>query len=162
VSEIRINAPGAGEWVMQRAGGFFVPGYGHSLTMHRLEDGGDEILGGFVLDSFTGVCALVHMAGDRPGWATPDLLWMLFDYAFNQLGVKKLLGMVRSDNYTALSLDLRGGWQVETLIRDMYGEGVHAFILCMKPEFCRWLQHVPKGWRVPIRTIVSSDSPRGA
>lgn len=152
--EIKINAPGAGAWIMQRADGHFVPGYGHSLSTHH--DG--EIQGGFVLDGFTGVCACVHMAGERPGWATPDLLWMLFDYAFNQLGVKKLLGMVRSDNYPALSLDLRGGWRVETLVRDMYGEGVHAFILYMKPEFCRWLNHVPKGWVVPSRTVVSSDT----
>jgi len=142
---------------MKRADGFFVPGYGHSLSTHR----GVEIQGGFVLDGFTGVCALVHMAGERPGWATPDLLWMLFDYAFNQLGVKKLLGIVRSDNYLALSLDLRGGWRIETLVRDMYGEGIHAFILYMKPEFCRWLNHVPKGWQVPSRTVVSSADLKG-
>jgi len=151
--EIRINASGAGEWIMQRAGGVFTLGHAHSLSTHRNE----EIQGGFVLDGFTGVCALVHMAGE-PGWCTPDLLWMVFDYGFNQLGVKKLLAMVRSDNYLALSLDLRAGWRVETLVRDMYGEGVHAFILYMMPEFCRWLNHVPKGWVVPSRTVVSSDT----
>jgi len=50
--EIKINAPGAGAWIMQRADGHFVPGYGHSLSTHH--DG--EIQGGFVLDGFTGVC----------------------------------------------------------------------------------------------------------
>jgi len=141
---------------MQRAGGTFMPGHAHSLSTHR----GDELVGGFVLDSFTGVCACVHMAG-APGWCTPDLLWMVFDYSFNQLGTKKLLAMVRSDNYLALSLDLRAGWRVETLVRDMYGEGVHAFVLYMKPEFCRWLNHVPKGWRVPSRDVVSSADLKG-
>lgn len=85
-------------------------------------------------------------------------MWMVHDYAFNQLGCKKLLAMVRSDNYLALSLDLRAGWRVETLVRDMYGDGTHCFILFMQPEFCRWLNHVPKGWRVPSRTVVSSDT----
>lgn len=155
--EIIINAPGAGEWIMHRAGGLFTPGHGHSLSTHS--DAG--IVGGFVIDSFTGVCACVHMAGEGPGWATPDLLWMLFDYSFNQLGVKKLLGLVRSDNYAALAINLRGGWRVETLVRDMYGEGVHAFVIYMKPEGCRWLNHVPKGWRVPSRTVVSSGAPLG-
>jgi len=63
--EIRINAPGAGEWIMQRAGGAFIPGHAHSLSTHRDE----EIQGGFVLDSFTGPCACVHMAGTAPGGA---------------------------------------------------------------------------------------------
>jgi len=152
VTEIRINAPGAGEWIMKEAGGIFVPGYAHSLSTHD----GDELLGGFVLSDFTGVCAGLHMAGKRPGWATRDLIWMAHDYAFNQLGVRKLLGLVRSDNYHTLSIDLRAGWQVETLIRDMYGDGVHAFVLTMKPEHCRWLDHEPKGWRVPRRVVVSS------
>ena len=138
---------------MQRAGGTFTPGHGHSLSTHR----GEEIQGGFVLDSFTGVCACVHMAGTAPGWCTPDLMWMVHDYAFNQLGLKKLLAMVRSNNATSMAQCLRSGYRVETLIRDMFGEGVHAFILYMKPEFCRWLNHVPKGWRVPIRTVVSSE-----
>jgi len=152
--EIRINAPGAGEWIMQRAGGIFVPGYGHSLSTHR--DG--ELLGGFVLSDFTGACAMVHMAGERPGWATRDLLWMLFDYAFHQLGVRKLLALVRSNNYLALALDLRAGWRIETLITDLYEPGVHAFVLYMKPEFCRWLDHHPRGWKPTTAVVVSPDS----
>jgi hypothetical protein len=119
---------------------------------------GDELLGGFVLSDFTGACAAVHMAGERPGWCSRDLLWMLFDYAFYQLGCLKLIALVHSDNYLALSLDLRAGWRIETLIEDLYGPGVHAFVLYMKPEFCRWLDHRPKGWRRTISVIQSPEN----
>lgn len=142
---------------MERAGGVFVPGYGHSLSTHRPGVYGSEPLGGFVLDGFTGHCATVHMAGDRPGWATRDLLWMLFDYAFRQLDIKKLLGLVRSNNHAALALDLRGGWRIETVVRDLYGPDVHGFVLYMTPDFCPWLNYVPKGWKATTSVVVSAD-----
>jgi hypothetical protein len=153
MADIRINAPGAGEWIMKEVGGIFVPGCAHSLSLHS--DG--EVLGGFVLDGFTGVCACVHMAGKRPGWATRDLLWMLFDYAFNQLRVTKLLALVRSDNYTSMAQCLRSGWRVETLVRDMFGDGVHALVLYMTCDTCSWLKIHPKGWRSTMTVVVSSD-----
>ena len=139
---------------MKQAQGSFVPGYAHSLSTHN----DDEILGGFVIDTFTGVCACIHMAGKHPGWCTRELLWMAHDYPFNQLGVKKLLALVRSDNYHALSLDLRAGWQIETLIRDMFGDGVHAFILAMTPDRCPWLNHTPKGWRKNYSNVIEFNT----
>ena len=156
--EIKINSPGAGEWIMKHAGGTFVPGYGQVLATYK----NDELLGGFVLSDYTTNCMVVNMAGKSPGWATVDLLWMLFDYAFNQMKVKKLLAMVSSDNSASMSQCLRAGWQVETLIKDLYGDNVHGFILAMTPDACVWLSYTPKTWRRNYLTVVSDTSHRDA
>lgn len=149
--QILIDAPGAGEWVMHRVTGVFSPGYDHSFSLHR--DG--EIVGGFAVCSYLGNSATIHMAGADEHWCTRDLLWLVFDYTFNQLGLGKLIGLVRSDNYRTLSIDLRGGWQIETLVRDLYEPGVHCFVLQMTRETCPWLRIKPRAWRATIGDIVS-------
>lgn len=140
---IRVDAPGAGEWIMERAQGFFTPGWDHSFSSHR-EDG--SIRGGFALCTYLGNSMTMHMAGDDPGWCSRDLLWMAFDYPFNQLGVGKLIAPVRSDNYMALALDLRAGWCMETVVRDVYAPGVHLMVLTMIRDTCPWLAIRPHGW----------------
>ncbi len=136
MTELRINAPGAGDWVMQRVGGAFVPGWDHTVSSHQ---NGRQV-GGFALCSFLGASITAHMAGEAPGWCTPTLLWMVFDYAFNQLRCLKVLAPVRSDNSKALAINLRGGFRLETVVRDVYAPRVHMMVLSMKRETCPWLR----------------------
>jgi hypothetical protein len=139
--DIRINEPGAGEWIMARVTGSFLPSHDHSFATYR--DG--RIVGGFAMCHYLGASATIHMAGDDEHWCSPDLLWMVFDYAFNQLGMRKLIAPVRSNNYLALSQDLRAGWFPEAIIRDAYPDA-HMFILTLTRERCRWLKVKPKRW----------------
>ena len=118
-----------------------MPGFDHTFTTHR----GDDILGGFMLCQYLGASMTIHMAGDDPRWCSKDLLWITFDYAFVQLGLRKLIAPVRSDNYAALALDLRAGWHIETIIRDVY-DTAHMFVLTMTPDTCPWLKLKPRNW----------------
>src|SRR5262245_20996152 len=140
MSEIRIDAPGAGDWIMERAGGHYVPVFSHSLSTHD----GDRILGGFVLtDYIRRASAVVSMAVEGPGWCTRVLLVRLFEYAFHQLGIRKLFALIRSDNTQSIELCMRAGWRMETTIREVYGPEVHGVLLYMTPEICRWLSMIP-------------------
>ena len=141
VREIRIDGPGDGAWIMTRADGVFTDGYDHSFA--SLRDG--RIVGGFALCAYTGAAATVHMAGDDERWCSPDLLWLVFDYAFNQLGLNKLIATVRSNNYPALAQDIRAGWFPEAILRDVYRDA-HMLLLTMKRDQCRWLKIKPKRW----------------
>jgi hypothetical protein len=141
--EIRINAPGAGEWIMKHVEGYFSPGWDHSFSTHI----GDEILGGFVVGGYLGASATVHMAAQAIAWCSRDLLWMTFNYAFKQLGCHKLFAPVRSDNHKALEQDIRAGWQIEAVLRDAYAKSVHMIVLSMTEETCPWLSIHPQGWQ---------------
>ena len=72
--EIRIDSPGAGDWIMERAGGYFRDGVNHSFSTHRLDANGDGvILGGFALVGYTGAAMTMHMAGRDKSWFSRDL-----------------------------------------------------------------------------------------
>lgn len=140
--EIRIDAPGAGDWIMARVGGVFTPSHDHSFSTYR--DGG--IIGGFTLCAYLGASMTIHDAGLDEKWCSPDLLWLTFDYSFNQLGLKKLIAPVFSTNAHALQLDLRAGFVVEAIIKDAVPDG-NLMLLTMTREQCRWLKITPKRWR---------------
>lgn len=145
--QILIDAPGAGDWVMERARGCFNLRADHSFTTHR--DG--QILGGIVLADYLGNSWSTHMAGEDPHWCSRELLWLVFDYAFNQCGCHKMVTGVRSDNHKALSVDLRGGWKLETAITDLFAPGVHMMVLTMTRDTCRWLDYQPRQFQSNIR-----------
>ncbi len=63
----------------------------------------------------------------------------VFEYPFTQLGVKKVLAFVNSQNPEALSLDYRLGFEIEAVIEDAYDRG-DMYILSMTQDQCRWLR----------------------
>jgi hypothetical protein len=142
MSDIRIHEPGAGEWIMGRLGALFTPKQDQSFSSHD----GDRILGGFVLSHFIGGSITVHMAAQDKRWCSRDLLWLIFHYAFEQLGCHKMLTPLASDMHDVISMDIRAGWQLEAIIHDAYAPGVHMMILGMTKESCKWLKHKPRVW----------------
>jgi hypothetical protein len=154
VREIRVDYPGDGQWIMDRVSGVFSPGYDHSFL--ALIDGARA--GGFALCAYLGNSMTVHMAGDHPRWCSRDLLWMVFDYPFNQLGVGKLLAPVSSALPVALDLDTRAGWEVEATIRDVYAPGVDMIVLGMTRARCRWLALRPSGWQPGKRSAAQEST----
>lgn len=138
--EIKINAPGAGKWIMDRVEGAFMEGRDSSITTHN-EDG--MIRGGFAFCDYLGASMTVHMAGGDEKWCSKDLLWMAFHYVFVQLGCRKIIAPVASNNYHALSIDLRGGWKLEGIIRDAYPDA-HMMLLTMTRDTCPWLGIIPQ------------------
>jgi hypothetical protein len=149
--EIRINAPGAGEWIMERLGGIFTAKLDHSFSTHD----GDRILGGFVVTWFLGGSLTVHMASQDPHWCTRELLWMIFHFAFEQLGVYKMITPIASDNASVASMDMRAGWNLEAVIKDAYKPGVHMLILTMTKVDCPWLDYKPKQWKPGDQLLIT-------
>src|SRR6185436_17806200 len=139
--EIRIDSPGAGDWIMERAGGYFRDGVNHSFSTHRLDANGDGvILGGFALVGYTGAAMTMHMAGRDKSWFSRDLAALTFGYGFHQLGCKKLLAPVKSTNHQLVMLVRRGGWKFDTVLRDVYPDA-DMIVFSMTRDECPWLRH---------------------
>ena len=139
---IRVNGEGDGAWVMDQVDGTFLPGSDQSLMATR----DHARLGGFVLSAYLGASMTVHMAGTDPRWCSRDLLWMVFHYAFVQLGLRKLIAPVASTNHVALAQDLRAGFRLEATLRDATPDG-HLLLLTMTREDCRWLRIKPSRYK---------------
>jgi len=141
IPDIRINEPGAGDWVMKRVTGTFHADVDNVISRHDAEG---KIRGGFVFCGYLGTSMTMHMAGNDEKWCSRDMLWMAFHYAFVQLGCRKLIGPVASTNTHALSINLRGGWQVEAVIKDVFPDGADMLVLTMTRDTCRWLRLIPQ------------------
>lgn len=134
--EIRIDHPGDGQWVLDRAGG------------GRFRDGDDHVFltvlrgaraGGFVLNEYTGNAMMMHMGAINPRWLNRTILWLAFDYPFSQLGVGKVMAPIRSDNLAAFNVARRLGADFEARIRDVYAPDVDMLMMTMTRERCAWL-----------------------
>lgn len=139
---VRIDEPGAGAWIMERVGGNFSEDRDHAFSSHR----GYQILGGIALTSYLGGSLALHMASEDPSWCTREMLWMVFHYAFEQLGCRKVFGPVRSDNYHAIATNLRGGWSVEAVLRGAFDDA-DMIVMSMTKDACLWLDYKPRDWR---------------
>jgi hypothetical protein len=142
--EILIDHEGDGTWIMDRVGGVFNPVTDHSLAVHR--EG--QIKGGVVYTGYLHASIMIHMAGSEDNWATKDFLWMVFDYAFVQLGCRKLVGLVPAYNTRAISVDLRLGFRLEGRLTEMLPDPHEdLLILTMRKDDCKWLRIKPKHYR---------------
>lgn len=96
------------------------------------------VLAGVVLENFTGRSAMCHIAIAHPRVPVRKLVVAVANYAFNQLGVEKLIGPVPSTNMQAIQFDLRLGFQPEAIIRDAVPGG-DMLIFSMTREQCKFL-----------------------
>jgi hypothetical protein len=104
---------------------------------------GQEIDGNLV--AVVGFCSFMpnacqmHVAAvSEVNWMNRDLLWAAFDYPFNVLGVKVILGQICGSNEDALRLNRHLGFKVIAEIPDAHIDG-DLVIMAMRREDCRWL-----------------------
>lgn len=102
-----------------------------------------ELLGGVIFTAYTGASIHLHMAGFIDKWANRDLIWCVFDYAFNQLGCRKVFGQVPETNRKALEIDQKLGFKIVTKIDDVFPDG-GVYVLSMDRKDCKWLSVKPK------------------
>ena len=113
-------------------------------AMGRVDSKG-KILWACIYDHFEENGSIqMHIAIDDPKSVSRRAITSVFEYPFCQLGVKKVLGFVNSENHSALTFDLRLGFKVETIIKDVY-DGGHLYILSMTQDECRWLRGTEYG-----------------
>jgi len=109
----------------------------------------DKLLGGSVYQNYTGGNGSIgiHVASFAPRWINQDLLFMTFHYPFEQLGCNKLFGTVPANNEAALSFNLKLGFRVEQVIKDVYPDG-DMILMAMHRAECRWLGIKPRKFQI--------------
>lgn len=97
-----------------------------------------QLLGGFIMTGYTGSIMWNHMAGLGP-WCSPQLMWIIFDYQFNQLNLTKVMATVASTNHRAMNLVMRAGFEPEYTIKGGVPDG-NMHLLSMVRAKCKWLR----------------------
>lgn len=126
-----------GRWVAAKTDGEWVSGMGTAIGLINET----QILAGVAYTSWNGASLYMHVAA-QPGrqWLNRDFLHICFDYPFNQLRAKKLIGLVGSGNSDALRFDQNLGFVLEATLKGAHPDG-DLLVLTMTREQCRWLDH---------------------
>lgn len=123
-----------GEWVCAKVGATFNPQEATAIGLER--DG--SLVAGVMFDHYTGRSIAMHVAGEGGHWMTRDYARACFGYAFNQLGVGKIIGLVDSTNQAARRYDEHLGFHLEATITGA-GKVGDLLIYSMTPQQCRWI-----------------------
>lgn len=125
-----------GKWVAEQVEQSAAWGSFYAMGVER--DG--EIVAGIVFNNMNGSNATCHIAVSRPGKDMIKLLHHAARYAFEQLGLKRLTGMVPASKPNVLKFDLNLGWEEEFVMQDAAFDGGPLHVLKMTPATCRWLK----------------------
>lgn len=118
-----LDADIVGPWVCERSGGTWVKGRGTAIG--KMQDG--QLVAGVLYEDFTGANVVCHIAGEG-NWATRDYLNVIFDYPFNQIGVKRITAPISSTNIKSINLVQRMGFTLEcTLAQAIPDADLHLF-----------------------------------
>ena len=115
------------------------------VCIARIED--DRLLGGVIFQMFNGVSAVIHVAAVTKKWINRDMLWVTFHYPFVQLGLSKLIGLVKSTNAEAIKFDTALGFIEECRIKDAVPFG-DMLIMTMTKQQCRFLGLRPDNYKL--------------
>lgn len=123
------------QWVAEQYRGSWTP---YRFSAIGLEIDG-KLVAGTSYEGFNGQSIMLHVA-ILPGIYLPrDYIFACFDYPFNQLGAKKLIGTVPASNEAALRFDLQLGFTPEATLKDVLPDG-DLLLLTMTRDQCRWLK----------------------
>lgn len=122
-----------GPWVCARTGGEYSGG----VTIGMARD--DHLIAGVLFDNFNGKSMAMHVAAEGSGWLNRQYLRTAFSYAFVQMRVAKLLGLVDETNAAARRFDEHLGFRLEARIADAAPNG-DLLIYSMTPAECRFLE----------------------
>lgn len=137
--EILINEDLHGHMVAIDAGTHYNPDC--DICISNTFDG--EIAGGVIFQNYTGKSIAIHVASWLPRWVTKDLLWIVFDYPFNQLGVDVLFGQVPENNHEAIRFNTKLGFREIGRIADVYPDG-GMVLMRMDKSDCRHIKMKPR------------------
>jgi len=98
-----------------------------------------ELLGGVIYTNYTRRTVQMHMAGFVPRWATPELMWVIYDFPFNYLKVEKVIATVPSTNERSVAIVFKMGFQHLTSIPEIVVNG-DMLVFEMLRKDCRWLK----------------------
>lgn len=113
-----------------------------SLAWCEEDENGSAVLRLIVgFTAFIGKTCQIHVAMAEGFHFTPKaMLEVVFDTAFNKLGIEKLLGVVNSKNEKAMNYDFRLGFVEEYRMPGLHDDGGDIVLLSMTREQCRYLK----------------------
>jgi hypothetical protein len=124
-----------GAWVARQVGQTCEWGSFYALGVMR--EG--EIIAGVVFNNYNGANATAHIAIARQTRLVHKMIEASFDYAFNFCKLKRLTGMVPSNEPKILAFDKHIGFEEEFVMKDG-APGADMHVLVMWPDKCRWLR----------------------
>jgi RimJ/RimL family protein N-acetyltransferase len=133
-NDVTFDAELVGPWVSAKTGGMWTRGRGTAIG--RLKDG--ELVAGVLYEDYTKANIVCHIAGND-GWATRGFLGLIFNYPFEQLGVKRITAPVHSNNEKSILLMTRLGFTLEAVLAQAIPEGDLLIYRMFKSE-CRFLE----------------------
>lgn len=89
---------------------------------------------------FMGKVCQMHVVNLSTRRAPRKLLKAAFDYPFNQLNLKTVLGIVNSKNDQAMKFDRHLGFKELMRLEGQHDDGGDLVVLAMDKDDCRWLQ----------------------
>lgn len=126
-----------GPWVFSRVGKPWGPEGREAIGIMR--DG--EVLSGVVFEDYSGKAITIHIALDSPRAPIRKLLVAAAGYAYNQLGVRKVLAPVSSANERSMKFVMGVGFKPEAIIKDAAPDG-DLLIFSMTREQCGYVPKV--------------------
>ena len=140
MDRIALNEIQYGPVIAQLAGTDYHPT--SSVNFARIVD--DEFIGGVLFSNYTGESIGIHSGAVSPMWLNRDLLFVIFDYPFRQLCVKRIFGQVPEDNVRALSFNRNIGFSQVARVEGVFPNNVACIVMRMDYEDCRFLNIKPR------------------
>lgn len=134
---IVFDADLIGPWVASKAGFEYTPG--SATAIGRMKGG--KLVAGVLYQDHNGPNVFAHIAIERGG-LNRRFLSIIFDYPFNQLGARRITGVVPASNEAARKLDEHLGFEPEAILQDAHPDG-DLLIYKMTADKCRWLKELP-------------------
>jgi len=99
----------------------------------------DKLVAGVVYSDFNGSNIFAGIAGDGKRWLTPDFLWFMFFYPFEQLKVKRVSACVERTNSVSQQFLEKLGFELECILKHA-GKTGDLLVYRMFKENCRYLE----------------------
>lgn len=140
MDQIIFNDPADGEAIAECAGTSFHPKTCTSICRVR----NDVRLGGVIFSHYTGESIAMHSGSWNDHWINRDMLFVTFDYPFNQLGVKRIFGQVPETNVHAQEFNVKAGFEYVARIEGVFPHNVACMVMCLERSRCRFLSVKPR------------------
>jgi RimJ/RimL family protein N-acetyltransferase len=112
------------------------------FCLSRITEKG-ELLGGVTYTNYAGRSVMAHIAGFHPRWMTPEFMWIMHDFPFNQLKVERILVTVPTTNERSMTIAQKMGFTwIATIPAVVVGGDLD--VLSMSRITCKYLK---LGWR---------------
>lgn len=130
-----FDADEIGPWVCEGTGGTWVSGRGTAIG-RRVRG---SLVAGVLYEDWNGANVSCHIRG-HGNWASKRFLWAIFDYPFNQLGVRRITCLVDSANTVSNHFVQRLGFSLECSLAGATPSG-NLNIYRMWRDDCRYLRY---------------------